>query len=73
MQQDVSYSLDKVVPVSPGLGWSLPPLLHGSEEGVVEENQLVQTGEDPLHYFCIKLHFLPHTSPEHLSHDVQRL
>lgn len=51
----------------------MSPLLHGGEEGVVEEKQLVQTGEDPLHRFRVQLHLLLHASPENLGHDVERL
>ena len=70
LEQDVSYSLDEVVPVSLGLGGAVSPLPHGCKEGVVEDKQLVQTGEDPLHRLGVELHLLPHASPENLRHDV---
>lgn len=56
-----------------GLGRAVSPLLHGGKEGVVKEEQLVQTGEDSLHCFSVQLHFLFHASPENLGHDVQSL
>lgn len=73
LEQHVAYPLDEVVPVSLRPGRAVPPLLHGGEEGVVEDKQLVQTGEDPLHRLRVQLHLLPHTSPENLGHDVERL
>ena len=73
LQQDVSYPMDEVVAVSLRLRGAESPLLHGGEEGVVEDQQLVQTGEDPLQRLRIELHFLPHAAPEHLGHDVERL
>lgn len=53
LEQDVTYPLDVVVPVSLGLGRAVSQLLHGSEEAMMEDEQLVQTGEDPLHRFCV--------------------
>lgn len=73
LEQDVSYSLDEVVPVALRLGRAVSPFLHGGKEGVVKEEQLVQTGEDSLHRFGVQLHFLSHASPENLGHDVQSL
>lgn len=70
LEQDVAYPLDEVVPVSLHFGRAVPPFLHGCEEGTVEDEQLVQTGEDPLHRLCIQLHFLLHPSPENLGHDM---
>lgn len=55
------------------LGRAEPSLLHGGEEGPVEEEQLVQAGEDPLHRLYVQLHLLLHAPAENLGHDVQRL
>lgn len=72
-EQDVTDSLYQVVPVTRGLAGALTPLLHGSEEGVVEGEQLVQAGEHPLHRLRVQLHLFLHASPENLGHDVQSL
>lgn len=73
LEQDVSHALDEVVPVTVGLGRAEPTLLHGGEEGPVEDQQLVQAGEDPLHRLYVQLHLLLHAPAENLGHDVQRL
>lgn len=65
--------MNEVVPLSGRLGRVVPSLLHGSEEGVVEDEQLVQTGEDPLHRVRVQLHLLLHPPSEDLGHDVQGL
>lgn len=73
LEQHISYPLNEVVPLARRLGRVVPPLLHGSEEGVVEDEQLVQTGEDPLHCLRVQLHLLLHPPSEHLGHNVQGL
>lgn len=73
LEQDVSDPLDEIVLMPLWPGRAVPALLHGGEEGVVEEEQLVQAGEDPLHRLRVQLHLFPHPPAEHLGHDVQRL
>ena len=74
MQKEVPYLLDEVaVLLGGGGGGAMASLPHGAEEGVVQGEQLVQDGEQPVLGLGVQLDLLPHAAPEHLCHDVQRL
>ena len=73
VQKNVPHSLNKVVGLLRARGRAVASLPHGGEEGVVQGEQLVQTGEEALLGLGVQLHLLAHAPPEHLRHDVQRL